>query len=112
MAGRLGRHNRQNCSQTANLAPTKWVPACTRWWGCRVPDDVGPEKRKMTEEKITMKAIVVTDQGGGTAGMKLVEGPEPQAAINDVVVQVHASGFTSGELTWPSTWTDRLGRDR
>jgi Alcohol dehydrogenase GroES-like domain len=31
---------------------------------------------------------------------------------NDVVVQVHASGFTSGELTWPSTWTDRLGRDR
>ena len=59
-----------------------------------------------------MKAIVVTDQAAGTAGMTLVELPEPQAAINDVVVQVHASGFTSGELTWPSTWTDRLGRDR
>jgi NADPH:quinone reductase-like Zn-dependent oxidoreductase len=59
-----------------------------------------------------MKAIVVTDQAAGTAGMKLVERPEPQAAINDVVVQVHASGFTSGELTWPPTWTDRLGRDR
>src|SRR5215472_12646176 len=59
-----------------------------------------------------MKAIVVTDQAAGTAGMKLVEWPEPQAAINDVVVQVHASGFTSGELTWPSTWTDRVGRDR
>jgi NADPH:quinone reductase-like Zn-dependent oxidoreductase len=59
-----------------------------------------------------MKVIVVTDQAAGTAGMKLVERPEPQAAINDVVVQVHASGFTSGELTWPSTWTDRLGRDR
>ena len=44
--------------------------------------------------------------------MTLVERPEPQAAINDVVVQVHASGFTSGELTWPSTWTDRLDRDR
>jgi NADPH:quinone reductase-like Zn-dependent oxidoreductase len=44
--------------------------------------------------------------------MKLVERPEPEAAINDVVVQIHASGFTSGELTWPSTWTDRLGRDR
>lgn len=27
-------------------------------------------------------------------------------------VQVHASGFTPGELTWPSTSTDRLGRDR
>ena len=59
-----------------------------------------------------MKAIVVTDQAAGTAGMTLVERPEPQAAINDVVVQVHASGFTSGELTWPSTWTDRLDRDR
>jgi NADPH:quinone reductase-like Zn-dependent oxidoreductase len=59
-----------------------------------------------------MKAIVVTDQAAGTAGMTLVERPEPEAAINDVVVEVHASGFTSGELTWPSTWTDRLGRDR
>ena len=59
-----------------------------------------------------MKAIVVTDEAAGTAGMTLVERPEPEPAINDVVVQVHASGFTSGELTWPSTWTDRLGRDR
>jgi NADPH:quinone reductase-like Zn-dependent oxidoreductase len=66
----------------------------------------------MIEEKITMKAIVVTDRDAGTAGMKLMERPEPQAAINDVVVQVHASGFTWDELTWPPTWTDRLDRDR
>ena len=59
-----------------------------------------------------MKAIVVTEQAAGTAGMKLVERPEPQAAINDVVVQVHASGFVPTELAWPSTWTDRLDRDR
>jgi NADPH:quinone reductase-like Zn-dependent oxidoreductase len=59
-----------------------------------------------------MKAIVVTDQAAGTAGMKLVERPEPRAAINDVVVQVHASGFVGTELGWPSTWTDRLDRDR
>src|SRR5262249_21320224 len=59
-----------------------------------------------------MKAIVVTDKAAGTAGVKLVERPEPQAAINDVVVQIHASGFTGDELTWPSTWTDRVGRDR
>ena len=59
-----------------------------------------------------MKAIVVTDQAAGTAGMTLVERPEPQAAINDVVVQVHASGFVPTEMAWPSTWTDRLGRDR
>src|SRR3954453_18831598 len=53
--------------------------------------------------------------------MKLVERPEPQAErlaglsganYGDVVVQVHASGFTGNELEWPSTWTDRLGRDR
>jgi NADPH:quinone reductase-like Zn-dependent oxidoreductase len=59
-----------------------------------------------------MKAIVVTDQAAGTAGMTLVERPEPEAAINDVVVEVHASGFVHTELGWPSTWTDRLGRDR
>ncbi len=59
-----------------------------------------------------MKAIVVTDQAAGTAGMTLVERPEPQATINDVVVQVYASGFTGDELTWPPTWTDRLNRDR
>jgi NADPH:quinone reductase-like Zn-dependent oxidoreductase len=59
-----------------------------------------------------MKAIVVTDQAAGMAGMKLVERPEPQAAINDVVVQVHASGFVNTELAWPSTWTDRLDHDR
>jgi NADPH:quinone reductase-like Zn-dependent oxidoreductase len=59
-----------------------------------------------------MKAIVVTEQDAGMAGMKLVERPEPQAAINDVVVQVHASGFVGTELAWPSTWADRLGRER
>ena len=62
--------------------------------------------------EVRMKAIVVTDEAAGTAGMTLVERAEPEPAINDVLVQVHASGFTSGELTWPSTWTDRLGRDR
>src|SRR5690348_5492339 len=68
-----------------------------------------------------MKAIVVTGQAAGTAGMRLVERPEPQGAAlagllganyGDVVVQVHASGFTGDELSWPSTWIDRLGRDR
>jgi len=59
-----------------------------------------------------MKAIVATDQAAGTSRVKLVERPEPNAAINDVVVQIYASGFTGDELTWPSTWTDRGGRDR
>ena len=59
-----------------------------------------------------MKAIVVTDQAAGAAGMTLLDRPEPAPAINDVVVEIHASGFVSTELEWPSTWTDRAGRDR
>lgn len=59
-----------------------------------------------------MKAIVVTDQAAGTAGMTLTERPEPPAAINDVIVRIHASGFVPTEMEWPSTWTDRAGRDR
>jgi NADPH:quinone reductase-like Zn-dependent oxidoreductase len=66
----------------------------------------------MTEEQIVMKAIVVTDQAAGMAGMRLVERPDAQAAINDVVVRVQASGFVGTELEWPSTWTDRLDRNR
>jgi len=59
-----------------------------------------------------MKAIVATDQNAGTAGMTLVDRPEPQAAINDVVIEVHAAGFVNTELEWPSTWADRTFRDR
>ena len=59
-----------------------------------------------------MKAVVVTNQAAGTAGMTLAERPVPQPSINDVLVQIHASGFVNTELEWPSTWTDRLGRDR
>ncbi|MGV9344613.1 NADP-dependent oxidoreductase [Streptomyces spiralis] len=59
-----------------------------------------------------MKAIVVTDQAAGTAGMTLTERPEPLAAINDVIVQIHASGFVPTEMEWPSTWADRAGRDK
>ena len=78
-------------------------------------------KGQMTDEAIPMKAIVVTDKAAGTAGMKLVERPAPQggalaglsgANYGDVIVEVHASGFTGDELAWPSTWIDRLGRDR
>src|SRR6201994_4525994 len=59
-----------------------------------------------------MKAIVVKDQAAGTAGMKLAERPEPSAAINDVIVRILASGFVPTEMSWPSAWIDRVGRDR
>ncbi|SPP92781.1 NADP-dependent oxidoreductase [Bradyrhizobium vignae] len=59
-----------------------------------------------------MKAIIVTDQAAGFGGMKLVDRPDPQPAINDVIVAVHASGFVPTELEWPSTWTDRREQNR
>ena len=59
-----------------------------------------------------MKAIVVTDQAAGAAGMTLVERPAPTPAINDVIVEIHASGFVPTEVGWSSTWTDRANRDR
>src|SRR5215469_4315791 len=90
-----------------------WETTHGRWHRCRMGFPLpAPFPTKRTEETIHMKAIVVTGQAAGTAGVKLVQRPEPQAAINDVVVQIHASGFTGDELTWPSTWTDRVGRDR
>jgi NADPH:quinone reductase-like Zn-dependent oxidoreductase len=64
------------------------------------------------KRRFVMKAIIVTDKTAGLPGMKLVERPEPQAAINDVVIRVYASGFVGTELEWPSTSTDRLNRDR
>jgi NADPH:quinone reductase-like Zn-dependent oxidoreductase len=43
-----------------------------------------------------MKAIVVTDQAGGTVGMTLAQRRVPEPAINNVVVEVHASGIHLG----------------
>ncbi|MEU6818640.1 NADP-dependent oxidoreductase [Streptomyces sp. NPDC046860] len=59
-----------------------------------------------------MQAITVQDRDAGIGGLTLSELPHPHAAENDVIVKVHAAGFTPGELTWPGTWTDRAGRDR
>jgi NADPH:quinone reductase-like Zn-dependent oxidoreductase len=62
--------------------------------------------------ELTMRAIVVRDRDAGVGGLTLTDLPYPHAAENDVVVRVHAAGFTPGELDWPGTWTDRAGRDR
>ena len=59
-----------------------------------------------------MKAVVVTDRAAEAAGIALAERPEPAPAINDVVVEVRASGFVPAEWEWPSTWVDRCGHDR
>ncbi len=59
-----------------------------------------------------MQAITVRDRDAGVGGLTLTDLPYPHAAENDVIVRVHAAGFTTGELEWPATWTDRAGRDR
>ncbi|MEU7843677.1 NADP-dependent oxidoreductase [Micromonospora sp. NPDC049114] len=59
-----------------------------------------------------MQAITVRDRDAGVGGLTLTDLPYPHAAENDVIVRVHAAGFTPGELDWPATWTDRAGRDR
>ena len=59
-----------------------------------------------------MKAITVAGPGLGVESMTLTDIDYPPALENDVVVRVHAAGFTRGELTWAGTWVDRAGRDR
>ncbi|MFF3559954.1 NADP-dependent oxidoreductase [Streptomyces sp. NPDC002574] len=59
-----------------------------------------------------MQAITVSDRDAGVSGLTLTHLPYPHAAENDVIVRVHAAGFTRGELDWPATWSDRAGRDR
>ena len=56
-----------------------------------------------------MQAITVRDRAAGVRGLSLTDIPYPHATQNDVIVRVHAAGFTPGELEWPSTWTDRAG---
>lgn len=59
-----------------------------------------------------MQAITARDRDAGVGGLTLSDLPYPYASENDVIVRVHAAGFTPGELEWPGTWTDRAGRDR
>ncbi|WP_062432074.1 NADP-dependent oxidoreductase [Herbidospora daliensis] len=59
-----------------------------------------------------MRAIIARERGVGVGDLVLEDRPYPYAAENDVVVRVHAAGFTPGELEWPGTWTDRAGHDR
>ncbi|MFJ4843907.1 NADP-dependent oxidoreductase [Streptomyces sp. NPDC088733] len=59
-----------------------------------------------------MQALTTSDREAGLGGLALAHLPYPHAAENDVVVRVHAAGFTRGELDWPATWSDRAGRDR
>jgi NADPH:quinone reductase-like Zn-dependent oxidoreductase len=54
-----------------------------------------------------VQAITVRDHSAGVRGLTLADLPDPHAGQNEVVVQVHAAGFTPGELDWPTTWIDQ-----
>jgi NADPH:quinone reductase-like Zn-dependent oxidoreductase len=106
-----GGHRRLRRQRDPSSTSVRSTHRSSKPWGtARYAHNEIPDSRHSGRSR--MKAIVVTDQAAGTAGMTLVERPEPEAAGNDVLVEVHASGFTPGELTWLSNWTDRLGRDR
>jgi NADPH:quinone reductase-like Zn-dependent oxidoreductase len=51
-----------------------------------------------------VQAITVRDRAAGAAGLTLSDIPHPHAVENDVIVRVHAAGFTPGELGWEGTW--------
>ena len=57
-----------------------------------------------------MKAVRIAAPVG-VEGLVYEDVPDPKPAIGDVVVKVHACGFTASELFWP-LYTDRAGRDR
>jgi NADPH:quinone reductase-like Zn-dependent oxidoreductase len=63
------------------------------------------------EEGGAMYALRIQEQRG-PEGLVHEEAPIPEPGTGDVLVRVHAASFTSTELTWPSTWVDRLGHDR
>jgi NADPH:quinone reductase-like Zn-dependent oxidoreductase len=57
-----------------------------------------------------MKAIRISAPVG-VDGLVYEDAPDPVPVIGDVLVKVHACGFTASELYWP-LYTDRAGRDR
>ena len=58
-----------------------------------------------------MHALRIHERGG-PEGLSYEEAPMPEPGTGDVLLRVHAASFTPTELTWPSTWVDRLGHDR
>jgi NADPH:quinone reductase-like Zn-dependent oxidoreductase len=57
-----------------------------------------------------MGAITARDPETGAGDLSLTDTPYPVAAENDVIVRVHAAGFTRGDLDWPRTWVAGLDR--
>ena len=58
-----------------------------------------------------MKALRIREPAG-VDGLVYEDAPDPVPVVGDVLVKVHACGFTPDELGYPGTWKDRLGHDR
>jgi len=58
-----------------------------------------------------MRAIRLHGRGGPE---QLVEEdvPDPRPGHGEILVRVHAVGITADELSWPTNYTDRAGKDR
>jgi len=59
---------------------------------------------------MSMHALRMRDRESPKAAYE--EMPIPRPGIGDVLLAVGAASFTPTELSWPSTWVDRAGRDR
>lgn len=59
-----------------------------------------------------MLALRSHSHPAGPETLVLEEAPKPRPGTGDVLLEVQSAGYTPGELDWPPTWSDRLGRDR
>src|SRR5208282_5614550 len=59
----------------------------------------GTSDLNRSQKGIVVQAITVRDRAAGAAGLTLSGIPHPHAAENDVIVRVHAAGFTPGSWT-------------
>src|SRR5437868_8153617 len=64
-----------------------------------------------TKPDSVMHALRLHERGGPEQ-LVYEDAPIPFVGIGDVLLRVRALSFTPTELTWPSTWVDRRGKDR
>src|SRR3982751_2776332 len=82
------------------------LPRC-RPVGRHIADDQSLSVRERPGKGTDMQAISLRDRDAGIGGLALTDMPYPHAAENDVIVRVHAAGFTPCETDSPTPWPAR-----
>ena len=59
-----------------------------------------------------MRSVQLTDPTAGAAGLTVVETSVPEPDSNSVLIQVHAAGVTTAELSWYPTTHRQTGEPR